>query len=290
MTTALMERVDGRTALRSLLGTWSTELTTRDSKALDDARRTLAAGAEVFIAALPNDTPDMTVAAAARLRAAGLTPVPHIVARRLPDLAAFDALLARLEAEAGIDRALVLGGDRDRPVGPFHSALQLIETGLLQRRGVRRIFVSCYPEGHPRIPDEVLDDARAAKLRAAEASGLHATLLSQFCFAPGPILALAERMRALGQTAPFRVGVAGPARRATLARYALTCGIGPSLRALKARGELARTMLAAETPGTLLAALAAAQAGRPALGLEGAHFFTFGGLARSAEFARDLLA
>jgi len=290
MTIAVMERLDGRAALQGLLGAYSTEVTVRDKTSLDAARRLLAPGAEVFIASLPNDRLDRMVETAVQLREAGLTPVPHIVARKIASRAMLDELLGRLVADAGLDRALILAGDKDEPDGEFESALQLIETGLLQQHGVKRIFVSCYPEGHPHIADEVLDAARAAKLKAAAAAGLDATLLSQFCFTPKPIVALAGRMRAMGQTAPFRVGVAGPAQHATLMRYALMCGVGPSLRALKARGQLARTILAGETPEALLAEVGQAQAARPWLGVAGVHFFTFGDLARSAEFANGLLS
>ncbi len=265
---------------------WSTELTTRDRKGLELAPALLPQGAEVFIAALPDDTPDQLVATAAQLRRCGLAPVPHIAARKLDGRAALDSLLGRL-ADAGIDRALVLGGDRDLPLGPYHCALQLIGSGLLQRHGLRRIFISCYPERHPRIPEAALDAARAEKLQAAADAGLDVAMLSQFCFEAAPIMRLAARMRALGQSAPLRVGLAGPAKPATLAKYALTCGVGRSLRALHARPGLARTI--SETPEPLLAALAEAQAARPELGLEGVHFFTFGGLARTVAWAREHL-
>ncbi len=279
---------DSRGALAALLGTYSTELTTRDKRSLEAAPEVLAKGAEVFIAALPNDSAEKLVSAAVQLRSSGLAPVPHIVARNIESEAALDELLARLVGEAGLDRALVLGGDRDKPAGELDSALQQIKTGVFQKHGINKIFIACYPEGHPRIADEVLEAARAAKLKAAQEAGLDVTLISQFCFDAAPIIRLAERMRAQGTTAPFRVGVAGPAERSTLVKYALMCGVGASLRALKERQDLAKSVLTGETPEALLTEIGKAQAANPALNISGVHFFTFGALAKSAQWAESM--
>ena len=277
----------GLRALAGLLGDYSTEVSPRDRRTLEEAAACLPAGAEVFIPSAPGESAERLIAAAAFLRDAGLEPAPHITARSLPDLAAADRLIGRLRDEAGIDRALVLGGDRDRPAGALHSSLQLIEAGLFQKHGVCRLFIACYPEGHPGVPDAVLEEARAAKLRIAEAEGLDLTLISQFCFEPGPVIALARRLRAKGVTVPYRVGVAGPAERALLVKYALMCGIGPSARALARRQHLARNLLAAETPEALLTEVALAREAEPGLGVCGVHFFTFGSPARSVRFAES---
>ncbi len=276
-----------RSALAAILHDYTAEVTARDRKGLDAAPELMAPGSEVYIAAIPGETVDRIVAAAAHLRRNGLTPVPHIVARNLESFAVLDDLLARLVGEAGLDRALVLGGDRDKPVGEFSSSLELIQTGVFQKHGVGRINIACYPEGHPRVADAVLEQARADKLKAAAAAGLEVGLISQFCFDPKPIIALARRMRALGVTVPYRVGVAGPAERSTLVKYALMCGVGASMRALKERQDLARSVLTGETPADLLSEVGAAQAANPALGICGVHFFTFGALAKSAQWADE---
>ena len=44
--------------------------------------------------------------------------------------------------------------DRDAPAGPFRSALEVIETGLLPSRGITEVGIAGYPEGHPRITAE----------------------------------------------------------------------------------------------------------------------------------------
>jgi methylenetetrahydrofolate reductase (NADPH) len=279
------DRVDDTRALAGLLRSYSVEVTSRDRRSLDAAPDLLRPGTEVFIAALPGDDVDDLVAASAQLKRAGLAPVPHIVARNIEDRAALDSLLARLTAAAGVDRALVLGGDRDKPAGEYVSSLELIETGLLQRHGIRSIAIGCYPEGHPKISTQQLDDARAAKLAAAEQAGLEVTLVSQFCFDHAPIIALARRMRAQGVKAPFRVGVAGPASRMLLIKYAMICGVGASMRFLQNKPELAKGVLSGETPEELLREVAHEQVQTPELGISGVHFFTFGSVAKSAQWA-----
>ncbi len=197
--------------------------------------------------------------------------MPHVVARNIQDRATLDGLLSRLTGEAGVDRGLVVGGDRDHPAGMYRSSLDLTQTGALQAHGLKSIFIGCYPEGRPQISDAVLEEARAAKIEAAREAGLHVVLVSPFCFEASPVIALAERMRGQGVTGPLRVGVAGPANRALLMKYALICGVGNSIRVLKDRGEPAKSMLGGETPEALALQIEAAQARSPALGFNGVH-------------------
>src|SRR5690606_32267961 len=88
----------------------------------------------------------------------------------------------------------------------------------------------------------------------------------------------------------LRVGVAGPADRAKLIRYALRCGVGASLRILRERSELARNVLAGETPDEILGAVADAAADQPELGIGGVHFFTFGNPGGSISWAEGARA
>ncbi len=66
------------------------------------------------------------------------------------------------------------------------------------------------------------------------------------------------------------------------------CGVGASPRALKDRQDLARNLMAGETPEALLTQLGLAHEADPALGVSGVHFFTFGGLAESVEWAERM--
>ncbi len=263
---------------------YSAEVTTPDRKALDDAARLMPDDARVYVAALPKDPPDRQIRVCSEVRDLGLIPVPHIVARNIADREALDTLLGRLSREAGVDRALILGGDRDDPAGEYDCSLQLIESGALQEHGINKIAIAVYPEGHPRIPDDVLDKARRDKLAAARAAGFEVILISQVCFESAPIISFLKRIRAEGVTERIRVGVAGPAKYSTLVKYAMICGVGPSLRALKERQSLAKNMLSGETPERLILELEEAAEKDPSLNIWGIHFFTFASLQNTIEW------
>ena len=279
---------DARAALARLLDNYSIEITTRDEKALDTAADLLRPETRVFIASFPKDTVEHFIRGAVKLHKGGMIAIPHIVARNIPSRAVLDDMLARLAGEAGVDRAHVVGGDRDKPEGEFDAALQLLETGLFEKYGITRIALACYPEGHPRIPDDVLEQARVAKMQATKAHGLQVWMVSQFAFESAPILQLARRMRAQGIEEPYRVGIAGPASHTTLLKYAMLCGVGTSLRALRERKGMGRSMMGGDTPEGLLTEIALAREAEPALGIAGIHFFTFGSMAQTAQWVESV--
>ena len=272
--------------LADLLRNYSAEVTCGDGKSIRAAQSLMAPGSEVFVTSLPSDKVERSVAVAAELRNAGLVPVPHVVARNIAGRTDLETLLRRLTIEARVDRVLILGGDRREPSGEFECSQQLLETGLFDAFGIRKIKLSWYPEGHPRISDSELAKARAAKLRIAAARGFEVELVSQFCFESTPIIASARQLRAEGIQLPLRIGVAGPATRASLLKYAMICGVGASVRALKERPG-ARSLLSSETPERLLREVAHAQAEEPSLDMHRVHFFTFASLASTIQFVEQ---
>ncbi|MCE6949553.1 5,10-methylenetetrahydrofolate reductase [Cereibacter sphaeroides] len=264
------------------LGTLSIEITAKDANSRTAVIDRLPSGSEVFVADLPDQPPQVVVDAAADLRAAGFEPVPHLVARNIPGLDAFDAVLEDLGRKAQIRSAFVTGGDRAEPAGPFASALDLVETGILQRHGLTRLAFACYPEGHPRIPVSDLEEALRRKLEAASAAGFDTLLISQFAFDVAPVIALALRLRTLGLTSPLRVGIAGPADRRTLANFAGHLGAGPSAALLDHPEEDPKGF----TTDRFAVALAEARGRIPTLGLEGVHLFPFGRTEASVDWLR----
>lgn len=275
-------------ASAALLRGFSLEIAPRDAKAIAAAGDRLERGTAVYLPWVPGETHRRTVAAARSLRERGLNPVPHIGARHLAGFTQLADFLARLSGEAEVRHALIIGGDRDRPVGTFHASLQLLETGLFAKYGVTRLGFAAYPEGHPKIAPEVIDQSLRAKLARVQADGIDAYLVSQFCFEAEPIVALLRRLRGAGVRAPLRVGLAGPASLTTLAKRALRCGVGNSLRALASRGAAIARLLTEADPGSVLAALAPVLAREPALAVEGIHVFAFGGLARTVDWTRGV--
>ncbi len=268
-----------------LIGGASVE-TTASTAAID---RLLAcdwpAGTRVYITYLPTSSPQEIVAAAVRVRRAGLVPVPHISARMTATAEQLDDYLASATGEAAVDQVMLIGGDAERPLGPYASALEVLQTGLLQRRGIAKVSLAAYPEGHPQISQEALDEALQAKLALLRAEGLQSLVVTQMCFEAEPILAWIDLFGRAAQTAPVQVGLAGIASVASLVRYAVMCGVGPSIRALSRQPSLGR-LLTDTGPDKIVRALAEAAPPQVA----GLHLFLFGAPAKTADWLRSVRA
>jgi methylenetetrahydrofolate reductase (NADPH) len=264
-----------------LVAACSIEISPRDEFAGERLCELFGSGTTVFVNHPGSVTHHDIIAACARLRRAGFNPVPHIAARRLASFTQASDFVQRA-AEAEVKGALIIGGDPDRPVGPFPDACDLLASGLLERHGLHEVLFAGYPEGHPRIAARTLDETLRAKLALARGQGLEPSVVTQFGFEAGPILRWVAALRDGGIVCPVHIGVAGPATVATLAKFAVRCGIGASLRAL-ARGHTAFARILAEAgPDALIEALAAGEdAARP---IDGLHLFTFGGVRRTAEW------
>ena len=265
-----------------------------------EATRPNAEDVAVLAAAVPTGTPvylsavltrpqEEVVEQAARVRVAGLEPVPHLAVRNFASADALRRFLDRLTGEAGVRRLLVIAGDRAEPAGPFHGALEAIDSGLITRGGILEIGISGYPDGHPRIADHELDRLLVQKLEAAQQTGLKVHIVTQFCLEGGPILTWLARLRDLGIDHPVRVGLAGPTNLATLMRYARRCGVRASALGLARNAGLMRRLLGAAAPDTIVRALAEANAGGR-LGDVAPHLFSFGGAGATARWAQAAAA
>ena len=121
-----------RKLLSRMLSGYTAEVTTRDRKSLDVATSSMPKGSRVYIAGLPKEPLARLVHTATRVSKLGLQAVPHLVARNVQSRGEFEDHLAQLSVQANVDRALVLGGDRDHAAGEFDSALSLLETGMFE--------------------------------------------------------------------------------------------------------------------------------------------------------------
>jgi len=277
-----MSPEDERRNIQALLVGASLELSSRDPAEIDACADLLDPGTAVYISMPPGQTYHGNVALAARLSRAGFRPVPHVAARRIASRDALDEYLVRATGEAGVDGALVIGGDSDRASGPFDSSLGLLETGLFQRHGITHVGVAGYPEGHPRIAAAALDAALAAKKSLAQRAGLDLQLVTQFCFESAPVLSWASKIK--GHGLPVRAGLSGPASLPRLLRFAMLCGIGNSVRALKARPQAITRLLVEVGPEAVVRDIAR-PGGAP---IAGVHLFCFGGLVRTARWLRAI--
>jgi methylenetetrahydrofolate reductase (NADH) len=269
-----------------MLRGYSIEVNPSQPKVLDGVVERLDPGTEVFLTWIPGVDPMDAVLPAARFRNAGLIPVPHVGARHVENAAQLEQFAARLAGEAGVDRVLIIGGERAKPAGPYESSLAVMQSGILQKVGITRVAVAGFPEGNPNISDVALDEALTAKVKFANQTGLQLSVVTQFCFKPDPILQWLKRTRDRGFDIPVRVGLAGPAALATLLRYAVRCGIGNSIHVLTEHPSFAR-LLTEKGPVPIIRELAASLSGdngaKPST-ISGLHFFVFGGFNKTVDW------
>ena len=272
-------------AISALARAGSLETSTRNLAEIDGYGGLMPAGTDVYAPWLPGTPYHHLVAVARHLRRAGFNPVPHISARRLTDTAAARDFFGRLQGEAGVERVLLIAGDSEAAVGAYDSSLALIETGLLHEYGIRSLGVAGYPEGHRKIPEQVIHAALDAKIAFAQHAGIELFIVSQFCFDGGAIIDWLQRLRARGVLTPVRVGVAGPATIRALINYGLRCGIGNSLKAIGSQAISLPRLVLQQGPEKVVRRVAL---GAKGLGIAGLHCFAFGGFANTARWMENV--
>ena len=279
-----MDAATASPGIIELLRGFSVELNPGDSKTIQAAAERLDPGTEVSLAWIPGSNPMEMIAPAATLKRADHIPMPHVGARHLESAEQLRRLAEGL-SDVGVDRILIIAGDRDKPAGPYDSSLSVMQTGVFQRARISRMAVGGFPEGNPHIPDTILNEALAAKVSFARSEGLQLSIITQFCFKAEPVIEWVRGVRARGIDIPIRVGLAGPASLLTLMRYAVRCGIGNSLHMLTENPSFAK-VLVERGPEPLIRGLAASIGegdGRP-LGIAGLHFYVFGGFRKTIDW------
>jgi methylenetetrahydrofolate reductase (NADPH) len=274
--------------LIELLSSASVEVSSRGHQ-LAELKDQFAAGTDVTITFLPGDNFGHNVATAEAIRRAGFNPVPHIAAREIASNEALDDFIARLRGEADVHRVLLIAGDVAGAKGPFKSSGDLAATGLLQAHGISHVSVAGHPEGHPYLDQTAAFRNVEAWCDFARDSGLRVDIVTQFCFESAPILKFLADLEGRSIKLPVTIGLAGPATPATLTKFALRCGIGNSMRAL--RGQIGRfgRLLVDSGPDEVMHGLVAAP--QPATStIAGFHIFPFGGLRKARNWLRDYAA
>jgi methylenetetrahydrofolate reductase (NADPH) len=268
---------------------YSIEVMPRTAEKVDDFRALLPRGTRVYIAHIEGTPIEDMVATAKRIASEGFDVMPHFPARIIHDKATLANWIARYKAEAGIKQALLLGGGVNTPAGDFDNSMQLIETGLFD--GFERLHVAGHPEGNKDIDrdggDKIVLQALKWKQDFANRTDAKMAITTQFCFESLPVIAWANRLAAEGITMPIHIGVAGPAKLQTLIKFAISCGVGASLRVLQKRAMDVTKLLLPYEPTEFVAGLAAHKARNPAFGIEQVHFFPLGGIKTNAAWVTD---
>jgi methylenetetrahydrofolate reductase (NADPH) len=246
-------------------------------------------GTDVYISYLPRDDYRSRAAIAGSVRRAGFNPVLHLPVRQMTSRDCLDDFLGLAARAAQVERVLLIAGDAARARGPFESSLEIIESGLLQRHGVRSVDVAGHPEGNVGLSRERLNLILAAKRDAAKAAGLRFGIVSQFCFDPRPITDWLVDLHANGFDVPIRIGLAGPANPTTLLKFALRCGVGNSLMALQKHASTVGRLLKDTGPEGVVRGLGPVLTQAAGRCVESFHFFPFGGLAKTSAWMRTNL-
>ena len=273
--------------IEAFLKDYSIEVMPRTAEKVEDFRDLLPAGTRVYIAHIEGTPIDDMVATAKRLATDGYKVMPHFPARIIKDRAMLADWIARYQGEAGVDQALLLAGGVATPHGDFDSSMQMMETGLFG--DFKRLHVAGHPEGNrdidPDGSDKNVMDALRWKQKFSETTGADMALATQFAFEAGPIIAWADALRDAGITIPIHIGIAGPAKLQTLIKFAIACGVGPSLKVLQKRAMDVTKLLLPYEPNEVLTELAAHKAANPDFNIERVHFFPLGGIKTNANWA-----
>lgn len=280
--------VEGSAALE-LIENFSLEMTGKDVPGLTEAAPLIPAGTKVNVTFLGNEDLEMRVAAAKAVKDLGLTPVPHISARRLSSPGQLEEFLGRLQEVGATEHVFSVGGDPAEPEGPYPDALSVIRSGLLEQYGVREVSISGYPEGHPDIAEDVLWEHLEAKSAALQEQGLEAVILSQFAFDADAVSSWVREVRARGITTQIRVGTPGPAGIKRLLGFARRFGVGANAMIVKKYGFSLTNLLGTAGPDRFVNDLARLVHEDPALGEVALHFYTFGGLPGTAQWIDEFV-
>ena len=274
--------------LESFLQGYSIEVMPRTAEKVEDFRAILPKGTRVYVAHIEGTPIEDMVATAKRIAGEGFDVMPHFPARIIKDKATLADWIARYQGEANVRQALLLAGGVTTPHGDYHSSMQLLESGLFG--GFDRLHVAGHPEGNKDIDkdgDAVIMQALAWKQAFANTSDAKFAIATQFCFEADPVIAWANKLAESGISMPIHIGIAGPAKLQTLIKFAIACGVGPSLRVLQKRAMDVTKLLLPYEPTEVAGALAAHKAATPGFNIEQVHFFPLGGIKTNAQWVTD---
>ena len=275
--------------VEAFLQGYSIEVMPRTAAKIDDFSALLPMGTRVYIAHIEGTPIEEMVSTAARIKAEGYDVMPHFPARIIKDDATLADWIARYQGEADVNQALLLAGGVTTPHGDFESSMQLMETGQFDKAGFKRLHVAGHPEGNkdidPNGSDENVMEALRWKQSFNERTDAQMALATQFAFEAGPIIEWADAIKEAGIDIPIHIGIAGPAKLQTLIKFAIACGVGPSLKVLQKRAMDVTKLLLPYEPTDVLAELAAHKAANPDFNIEKVHFFPLGGIKTNANWA-----
>ena len=277
--------------ISKLIKNFSIEVMPRTLGKLENIENLWPKKTRVYIAHLEGTTIEDMLVTAKRIKSASFIPMPHFPARIIKDNKVLEDWINRY-SEIGVKEALLLAGGVDRPLGNLSNSMELLSTGLFEKYGFERLHVAGHPEGNKDIDPNGSDinvmNALKWKQDYSKDTKAKISIATQFLFESKPVIDWANKILSNGITLPINVGIAGPAKLQTMIKFAIACGVGPSLRVLERRAKDITKLLFPFEPTNILTELADYKESNPNTNIEGIHFFPLGGIEKSSDFIKNI--
>lgn len=221
---------------------------------------------------------------ARKLVDAGYRPVQHIGARRLESAESFEAHVKRLTQEGGLDQVLIIAGEADRQKGPYSSSLEVLQTGILDKYGIKGIAIAGHPEGNPSAPEGEVYNILREKAEFQSQTDAAMRIVTQFGFDGDAFSNWAWHVKSVGINLPIHLGVAGPAKITTLLKFAAMSGVGNSMKFLKKRAGALTALATSHSPEAVVEPIETFWQENSDGPIAQMHVFPFGGLKKSSEW------
>ena len=282
---------DINTNFKDFTSGYSIEVIPRSAAKIESFSDLLPKNTRVYLAHLETEDIAAMIATAKRLNSEGFSVMPHIPARLIRNQAMLNDWISMYQNEAGVDEALLLAGGSKKPVGDFDSSIQLIESGLFDKAGFKRLHVAGHPEGSKDIDPsggtKNVTEALSWKQEFSKRTDASMAIATQFCFDADVVKKWADSIKENGIDIPIHIGIAGPAKLQTLLKFSVECGIGPSMKVLTKRAKDLTTLLLPYKPIQILNELAEYKSKDPESNIEQVHFFPIGGIKQTVDWIED---
>jgi methylenetetrahydrofolate reductase (NADPH) len=279
------------TDLSKIIKHFSIEVMPRTAEKIDDFEAILPLGTNIYIAHLEGTEIDAMISTAERLTKLKFNVVPHFPARLIEDKRVLEGWINKY-IDIGVNKALLLAGSPTLPIGQFQSSMDLLSTGLFDKHNFSEIFCAGHPEGNSDIDisgsDSNLMEAIKWKKEFSERTQIKISLTTQFCFEIDPIRAWEKRLYEESINLPINIGVAGPAKLQTMIKFALLCGVGPSIKVLEKRAKDLTKLILPYTPRQFLSELTVYKEENIQSNIGSIHFFPLGGIKKTTEFLSEI--
>jgi methylenetetrahydrofolate reductase (NADPH) len=279
------------TNFKDFISGYSIEVLPRSAAKVDSFSDVLPKNTRVYIAHLETEDISAMVATAKRIHDEGFTVMPHIPARIISSKKMLHDWISMYQNEAGVDEALLLAGGSNKPVGDFNSSMQLIESGLFDKAGFKRLHIAGHPEGNKDIDPsggiKNVSEALSWKQEFSQRTDASMAIATQFCFDGNIVKKWADSIKENGIDIPIHIGIAGPAKLQTLLKFSVECGIGASMKVLTKRAKDLTKLLLPYKPTQILNELADHKSKDPEFNIEQVHFFPIGGVKQTVDWLEE---